>query len=279
MPTESAMGRKINSLLKRYTGHTHIWLTTRGNAAILAAFEAAKSLRPESSTVLIPDQAGWLGFRTIPKKAGLTPIEVRTDMGLIETTSLCRNINNESACLIYQNPAGYFADQHIQEIYSVCKGKCLVITDVSGSIGDSELCDGRYADIMVGSFGEWKTVEVGYGGFISCKDDPVAEHIQRFISSDFEGRYLPKLWAELIGAPLRLEMQYKVHSAILRGLSGYSIPYRERKGTNVIVTYTSENERMSIIDYCEKHKYEYTLCPRYIRVLTDAVSIEVKRLR
>jgi len=38
-----------------------------------------------------------------------------------------------------------------------------------------------------------------------------------------------------------------------------------------------ENEREEIIDYCNKHGYEYTQCPRYIRVLDSAISIEVKR--
>jgi hypothetical protein len=32
------------------------------------------------------------------------------------------------------------------------------------------------------------------------------------------------------------------------------------------------------VEYCERHNYPYTECPRYIRMNDEGISIEVKRL-
>ena len=48
-------------------------------------------------------------------------------------------------------------------------------------------------------------------------------------------------------------------------------------GHNVIVKFNTDEEKEKIINYCDKNELEYTLCPRYIRVEENAVSIEVKR--
>ena len=42
--------------------------------------------------------------------------------------------------------------------------------------------------------------------------------------------------------------------------------------------HNNDEEKDKIIKYCKENNYEYTLCPRYIRVNENAVSIEVKRL-
>ena len=41
--------------------------------------------------------------------------------------------------------------------------------------------------------------------------------------------------------------------------------------------FSFTKEKKELIAYCEKNGYEYTECPRYIRVLENAISIEVKR--
>ena len=52
----------------------------------------------------------------------------------------------------------------------------------------------------------------------------------------------------------------------------------QSNGINVIVKFNNAEEKLKLIDYCKLYGYEFTLCPRYIRVLEDAISIEVKRL-
>ena len=161
------MEKKIKALLKEYTKHDLVELADRGNSAVLAALKCAKKLR-QGKHILVPDQGGWLTFLNYPLKLGFKVKKVKTGYGIIDLTDLRSKIENASA-FIYTNPAGYFAEQPLKEIYEICRNKCLVILDVSGSVGD-ELCDGKYADIVVGSFGKWKPVNLGYGGFISFKD-------------------------------------------------------------------------------------------------------------
>ena len=40
-----------------------------------------------------------------------------------------------------------------------------------------------------------------------------------------------------------------------------------------------QEEKGKIIKYCEENNLQYTICPRYIRVNCDAISIEVKRIQ
>jgi len=47
---------------------------------------------------------------------------------------------------------------------------------------------------------------------------------------------------------------------------------------NVIIKFDDEEVKQRIIEYCKENNLEYTVCPRYIRVNENAVSIELKRL-
>jgi len=57
-----------------------------------------------------------------------------------------------------------------------------------------------------------------------------------------------------------------------------NIIHKDSKGINVIIRFSSDTEKERLINYCDKNNLEHTLCPRYIRVNVDALSIEVKRL-
>ena len=49
----------------------------------------------------------------------------------------------------------------------------------------------------------------------------------------------------------------------------------------MVTTSSNENdfvEKEAITMYCESNGYEFTECPRYIRIIEPAISIEVKRL-
>ncbi len=124
----------LKEQLRKLTSHNYIYLTSRGNKAIEHALSFVKG------SLLIPDQGSWLSYRKYAKRFSLDVVDVKTDFGIIDLDDLKKKVNKAGA-LIYQNPAGYFAEQPIKEIYKICKDKCLVILDVSGCIGDSELCD------------------------------------------------------------------------------------------------------------------------------------------
>ncbi|MBD3309732.1 hypothetical protein GF351_00785 [Candidatus Woesearchaeota archaeon] len=266
-------------MLRSYTGHEHIFLADRGNSAILAALETANRRYPGRMTALYPDQGGWLSYRKSAKKVNsFEPEKVKTDAGIIDLENLKKKAG-DAYCFIYQNPAGYFADQPIKEIYRICRGVCTAILDVTGCIGDKELCDGRFADMMVGSFGRWKPVNLGYGGFISFRDKETAQQAGPFLKSlRFEKEHEAELLKKLQELPERLEFLYNTTQKVKQELSQFDIVQPGKKGINVVVRWRDGEEKKRIINYCDVKGYEYTECPRYIRLNDDAISIEIKRL-
>jgi len=159
----------------------------------------------------------------------------------------------------------------------MCSGKCTVIVDASGSIGN-EMCNGKYADMIVGSFGKWKPVDIGYGGFISANNKAYFDKLNGdFNIEEFDESVCDKLYLKLKNVQKRYEEFDKMKKQILDELKGFDVIHPDKKGINVIVKFKDDAEKEKITEYCEKHKYEYTICPRYIRVECDAVSIEVKR--
>jgi len=251
--------------LNKLTNHKNIYLTSRGNKAIEHALSLVKG------KLLIPYQGSWMSYKKIAKKLGLDVVELKTDYGIIDLDDLKQKVDSADA-LIYQNPAGYFADQPIKEIYEICRDKCLVILDVSGCIGDKELCNGDYADIIVCSFGKWKLVNLEYGGFVSSNKE-------LDIKEDFDENYFDKLNEKINTLGKRLKFLYDKCNKIKKDLLDFNIIHKDKKGINVVVMFNDEEQKSEIIKYCEKQNYEYTLCPREIRVNCNAVSIEVKRIQ
>ena len=297
------MRDRIIRELKKLTKHSYIELTERGNTAIFAALYCARKLVLDENykimkkTVIIPDQAGWLTYEKYPKMLELEVKKVKTEHGIIDLGEL-KKISKDACVFIYANPAGYFAEQPIREIYNICKNNnCLVILDVTGSIGDAELSDGSYADFIVCSFGRWKPVNLGYGGFISAakkeyfemsETQRVSEHAQKspifdkakeiFNTIHFDEKYLPLLEKKLSSLTRRLNLLYERAKKVKNDLKELSIIHRDKKGINVIVKFDGDEEKEKIINYCKNNNLEYTLCPRYIRVMDKAISIEIKRL-
>src|SRR3989344_6022066 len=142
--------QKVIRKLKEFTQHQSVRLTNRGNSAIFAAICIAKKVN-QKPLILIPDQGGWISFKTYPKLLNFEVKTVPTDFGIINLDELSLQAKNASALLI-TSFAGYFAEQPLKEISEVCKkNSCLLIEDATGSIGDSVLCNGNYSDIIVGS--------------------------------------------------------------------------------------------------------------------------------
>lgn len=149
--------------------------------------------------------------------------------------------------------------------------------DVSGSIG-SPLGDGRYADILVGSFGKGKLVEAKIGGFISAKDEKVWERVQSKADILKDENSLQKIHQQLLLLPQHLDCLQKIRKKIISELSGFKVLHPHDTGWVVVVKYDDEKEKQDLIGYCSKNKYPYTECPRYIRINQKAISIEVKQM-
>lgn len=266
---------KIIQELKLLTNHEYIEIVLRGNSAILSALTIAKK------KVLIPEEGGWLTYLQFPKKLGLEMETVRCKDAVLDLEDLktkLKDKNNPPDALLYQNPGGYHAQQPMKEIYSLCKkNNCLVILDVSGSIGTS-LCDGNYADILVCSFGEGKLVEAKTGGFISSKDKSVFDQIKNSFKVLNEEEKLKLILKKIEELPQRIKFLTEKRKKIISDLKYFDLVNKNHLGFVVVVKYHSETEKVKIITYCQKNNLEYTPCPRYIRLNQEAISIEVKRL-
>ena len=262
---------KVLELLRRYTGKSKVHLTQRGNKSILLALKIAKSLG--FNKVIIPDQGGWIVYLQYPDRLKFKTVELKTDYGIIDPNVLSKELDEKSVVLV-NSLAGYFAEQPTGLLYAMCKQKnAFFINDASGSIGTEEA---TYGDIIIGSFGYHKPVNLEYGGFIAFNELDFDKSILE--GADFDKHRIPALEKKLQNLPARLRMYRKHHDKIKQDLAELNIIHKDKHGINVIVKFKDNFEKERIIKYCEKNNYEYTECPRYIRVNTEAISIEVKRL-
>ena len=268
---------KIIELLKKYTKHNNIFFVSRGNKAIFSALKIVKE-KLAKNNLLIPDQGGWLTYSQYAIKLKLDIKELKTDYGIINLDFL-RETAKDASSIIYSNPAAYYAEQPFKEIYEICKkNNILVILDVSGCIG-SDFYHGNYADIIVCSFGRWKPINLGYGGFISIQDNNIYEKNKNFLENmEFEEKYYDNLHNKLINLKIRYDFLEKTNKKIKNELKHLNILHKDKQGINTIIKFNNNKEKNEIIEYCEKNKYEFVICQKSIKVNENAVSIQVKRL-
>lgn len=267
----------IIAKIREFTGHDYIRLLPSGNAAIFAAMHIAKKVN-NKAFFLIPDQGGWLTYRDYPKLLNIDIQEIKTDQGILNLEDLKKHAASGTA-LIYSNPAGYFAEQPAKQIYDLCKkNKCPVIMDISGSFG-TKMCNGDCADILVCSFGKWKIVDNGYGGFISSNNRSWFEEARLFYKMmKVHPRANQEIIKKIENIKSRLDLFTEKRKKVLADLKNMDIVHPDKQGINVVIRFKNQKEKDKILKYCRDNNLEYTECPRYIRINEPAVSIEIKRL-
>lgn len=255
--------------LTRITGRQIIKLTPSGNRAILGALKFAKQLG--ISKVLVQDQGGWITYGQYAKKIGLDVIELTTEFGIIDSDDLYAKSSKDTVLLVNSMP-GYFAVQNMELVSRICQEtSCLIINDISGSVG---LPESRLGDVLICSCGKWKPIDADYGGFIATDNSWFNS-----FESNFDSSKTDIVLNAVEGLEYRKERLDEVTAQVKKDLGGMNILHRDHPGLNVVVGFSDDSEKQTIINYCDKKGYEYTLCPKYIRVNEKAVSIEVKRMR
>ncbi len=258
--------------LKRYTLKKNIYLTQRGNVSIQTALKIAKALGKRK--VIVQDQGGWITYLQFPERLGMSLEKLKTDDGIIEPNELGRHLDDQSVLLI-NSLSGYFAEQPMGLLYAMTKQKgALLINDASGSIG-SEIA--KIGDIVIGSFGEDKPVNLHYGGFLAF--DELSFDRSMLDNLVFDKHKMGSLDKQLGMLQEKLRFFEQQHEKIKKDLSMFEIIHSDKKGINVVVGFSDDVQRERIIKYCERNSFPYTECPRYIRVNRNAISIEVKRLK
>lgn len=250
------MEEKVKESLRKLTNKGNIFLVDRGNTALKLILGSL------NGQVYIQNQGGWLNYKKIPDVK-----EIKTDYGIIDLEEL--NKIDENSVLIVNSLSGYFAEQPMKEIIKICEEKnCTVINDVSGSIGNNGLC--KEGNFIFGSFGKWKPINLEYGGFIAT-DKKIK------MGENFDEDKLSELYKKLTYLKERLILFNILQRRVKENLNNFEVIHKESNGINVIVKFNNEEEKEELIKYCKDNNYEYTLCPRYIRVNCKAVSIELKR--
>jgi len=271
---------KCLKLLQSYTRHPIVKITNSGDSAIFGALSIAK--QKGYKEILIPDQGGWLSYKTFPKLLDMKITELKTTYGIINSVELKKHKN---AALLFTSFAGYAAPQPLEAIAKVCKeNNILIIEDASGALTHQTLCNGNLSDIIIGSFGKWKIADVGYGGFFSAKEGIITNEIKKSeifslikeINMDYG-----LLFQKLQSAPQRLQFLINKTKDIKARCKKehFTMIHEDAEGLSIFVKYKTEEEKQQIIVFCKKQKLEYKECPLYIKVLEKAISIEVKRLK
>jgi len=246
--------------LRELSGMEYAQLVTRCNSAI---FMLVSSF---GKRVVGPLDGGWMTYAQYTKAVGKRYLRVATDWGKLRV-DLFNHYLKPGDLFMYHALGAYAVEQDVKAIYDWChENGVLVAMDVSGCLG-TPLADGKYCDIMFGSFGKWKPVNLGDGGFIASTTHQ--QWIKSVSSScPFKGDET-LLCTRLDNLPLA----YK-ELGVMRETLCAALPFEHvtSQYAGTILVKASENEVKPFLD-----NYEYTLCPREIRVNKPCVSIELKR--
>ena len=280
--------------LVNMTSHSYAKLVNSGNSAILSAINAI------DGAILIPDQGAWNGFKQIAKFLNKDLFTVKTNKGLIDLDNLNESIiqssennfidlndeNNKSA-LFLTSFAAYTAEQDLKAICDFAhKNNLLVVEDASGAIGDYEnrLANGNYSDIIIGSTGSPKIVNVEDGGFITSNDEKLFEKSNLLLKTNKASNITAcGIYNELDFAAENLKKTVEACSYLKESIedkTDFNVFHKDKRGINVII----ESENPKSLSY--KLRQELVLdshgmitkCPNYNRLKEKAVAIEIKNL-
>ena len=263
--------------ISEITGHEHVKTVNSGNSAILAAMNSFKD------KILIPDQGGWTGFRNMAEFRGIEVIEVPTDLGIINPEVLEDFINkHRPEALFITSFAGYISEQPVKELFNVCDDKdVILVEDASGGIGDKakNLGNGEHAHVIVASTGSPKIINVGSGGFISTNHNKLFKESKVLLKTlkanpvtcagiSEEIKNAPQILSKTTEFCSMLKKEFK--SAVYSDKRGISVALKtdDPKKTGYLLRQKLKADGRSIV----------TVCPRYERLMIDAVCLEIKNL-
>lgn len=263
------------TMLKILSGKTNIFFTRRCNESIRLAMLMAASMG--KSHGLMQDEGGWMTYEKYITQAGLDATRMVTNDGLIHPKELTHYGSDQ--VLLINSLAGYTALQKMDIIndYSI-QQDILLVNDVSGSIG---LPFAKFGDIIIGSFGPGKPVNLGRGGFIAF-DDEYLEIFETVVGREFSDFDLDfkELARKLKGLEARRKCLTDRCKKIKEDLADRNIVHKDdQNALNVVVRFKDADEKNFLEKYCQDNNLEFTICPREIRIDDDAISIEVKRLK
>jgi hypothetical protein len=166
------------------------------------------------------------------------------------------------------------------------KNNILLVEDASGAIGDSEgkLANGKYSDIIIGSTGSPKIVNVEDGGFITTNDNSLFDKSNLLLKTNKASNITAcGIYNELDFAEENLKETIDVCLYLKESIeekTNFNVFHTDKRGINVIM----EAEDSKSLSY--KLRQEFVLdrhgmitkCPNYNRLREKAVALEIKNL-
>lgn len=274
--------------------HKFAKLVNSGNSAILSAMNSI------DGAILIPDQGAWNGFKQIANFLNKDLITVKTNQGLVDLDYLNESIissskdnmidlddENKKSALFLTSFAAYTAEQDIKEISDfIHKNNMVLVEDASGAIGDKEnkLANGEYSDIIIGSTGSPKIVNVEDGGFITTNDNSLFDKSKLLLKTNKASNITAcGIYNELDFAQENLEKTIDSCLYLKKKIgeeTDFEVFHSDKRGINVIIK-TDDPKSLSY-----KLRQEFVLdshgmitkCPNYNRLKEKAVALEIKNL-
>jgi len=229
----------------------HVYFVERGNIALQILLKLARNY---SNHLLIQKDGGWLTYEPFGRKLGFD----------ITKVDLSKRIPFKNAVLILHSMAGYHSLLDMKNIQKQCKkNNILLINDASGSIG---LKEAKIGDYILVSSNKDKPLNYERVGIIATNNELNIEEV--IINKEEFTKKLNNLQERLAFLQEKKEKAKNLFK---------DFDIVEKKGINIIVLFNTKEEKNNIIKICENNKYEYTECPRYIRLLKKGISVEVKR--
>ena len=280
--------------LANLSNHQYAKLVNSGNSAILSVMNSIDGV------IFIPDQGAWNGFKQIANFLNKDLITVKTTQGLIELDLLEESLENASndglldiddennkSALFLTSFAGYTAEQDFKEISDfVHKNNLMLVEDASGAITDSKrkLANGNYSDIIIGSTGSPKIVNVGDGGFITSNDNSLFDKSKLLLKTNKASNITAcGIFNELDFANDSLNKTIDSCSYLKENIqdkTSFNVFHLDKRGINVII----ESDDPKSLSYKLRQEFlldshgMITKCPNYNRIKEKAVAMEIKNL-
>ena len=261
---------KIKEAISNLTGIDHVKITSRCNEAIKLALQTAKSLGKTKCYVL--DQGGWITYKKYAKQLDFQIIEIVTEDCSFDPAILDAILDSKSVLLIH-SLSGYFYEQPMKDIYEICQyKKALLINDCCGSVSKRGLLEG---DIFVCSFGRWKPIDHGTGGFIGSRDSKLFEEIH---GEDYDIEDPESLLDRIGGVHNRVSYINKMSLKLIDDIETPVLNESQDLNLVVIAPFEDEKQEELLVHLAQATEIHFEVCPRDIRVNRPAISFEVKRL-
>ena len=252
------VSKKLKSLVKK----KNMLFTGSCDEALMMG---AKILLADSKNKLIitQDSGGWLSYPKIAKKLGVPIIYIKTNKGKLSLSELKKH---KDCVLILHSLPGYCYKEDMKAIQKICESNNIkLLNDACGSIGTESATRGN---IICCSFGKWKPLSAGGGGFLASN---------LILTGKSEELDFARINKSIDTMNKRIKTWKKISSTVKKEMKEFVLN-EGNQGINVLLKFKNDDERERLINFCKDKNLEYTICPRYIRSNEDAVCVEIKKL-